>query len=200
MSSVRTKQSAAIEVEFRRTGERRYSVTIHRKGQAPMEMNPAPGYDSAMPHDLLHFIVENELGLRQGIFGQIAEGGTAGTFRSVTPSGENNREAARSRRRENRRGGKLVRTGREDSVQSERATIICLYEWLARSDDPARRKQAVEMAAMVKSIRSQQAAAESRMFSESAIKQICARMDELSARWSALGIGQALTVIWPGVN
>lgn len=200
MNLLQTQKSAAMEIEFRRTGERRYAVTIHRSGQPPMEMNPAPGYDSAMPHDLLHFIVESELGLRQGIFGQIAEGGTAGTFRSVTSSGENNREAARSRRRENRRGGKLLRTGREDSTQSERATIICLYEWLAGSGDPARRKQAVEMAAMVKSIRSQQSSTESRMFSESAIKQICARMDELSARWSALGIGQALTVSWPGVN
>ncbi len=197
MSPVQTKQSATMEIQFRRTGERRYAVTIHRNGQAPMEMNPAPGYDSLMPHDLLHFIVESELGLRQGIFGQIAEGGTAGTFRTVSSTGENNRDVARSRRRENRRGGKLLRQGRDDSAQSESATTICLYEWMARSDDPARRQLAMEMAAMVKGIRGQQSAP---AFSENTLKRICARMDELSERWSALDIGQTLTVIWPGVN
>lgn len=195
MSLLQTKKSAAMEVEFRRTGERRYAVIIHRNGQPPMEMNPAPGYDPLMPHDLLHFIVESELGLRQGIFGQIAEGGTAGTFHSATSTAESNRKAARSRRRENRRGGKLLQQGREDSAQSERATVICLYEWQARSSDPDRRKQSAEMASMVKSIRSQQSAAE---FSENTIKRICARMDELSAQWSALDVGQSLTVRWPG--
>ncbi|MGE0885728.1 MAG: hypothetical protein AB7P14_19435 [Blastocatellales bacterium] len=195
MISIRTKQSAAMEVEFRRTSERRYAVIIHRNGQAPMEMNPAPGYDPLMPHDLLHFIVESELGLRQGIFGQIAEGGTAGTFHSAASTAESNRKAARSRRRENRRGGKLLQQGREDSAQSERATVICLYEWMARSDDPVRRKLAAEMVVTVSNIRRQQSAAE---FSENTIKRICARMDELSAQWSALDVGQSLTVRWPG--
>lgn len=39
---------------------------------ALVEMNRAPGYDPLMPHDLLHLIVESELGLTRGIFGQLA--------------------------------------------------------------------------------------------------------------------------------
>lgn len=198
MRSTHVKHSAVMEIEFRRTGERRYGVIIHRTGHTPMEMNPAPGYDPLIPHDLLHFIVENELGLRQGIFGQIAEGGTAGTFRTVLPTGENNREVARSRRRETQRGGKLLRQGREDSMQSERATGICLYEWMARSADPARRKLSADMAVYAKQCRSQQSVTEAETLNEAMVKRICARMDELSARWSALEIGQALTVNWPG--
>ena len=80
MRSTQVKHSAVMEIEFRRTGERRYGVIIHRAGHTPMEMNPAPGYDPLIPHDLLHFIVENELGLRQGIFGQIAEGTLVGVI------------------------------------------------------------------------------------------------------------------------
>lgn len=198
MSLIQTKKSAALEIQFRRTGERRYGVAIHRSGQPPLEMNPAPGYDSAMPHDLLHFIVESELGLRQGIFGQIADGGTAGTFRAVQSPGEDRREAARARRRETQRGSKLLRQGQEDSMQSERATVICLYEWLARSTDPARRKLAAEMAVNAKSVRGQLSAAESQALNDAAIKRICARMEELSQQWASLEIGQGLTVFWPG--
>jgi len=191
------RATAEMEIEFRRTGERRYGVTIHRSGKSSLEMNPAPGYDSAMPHDLLHFIVESELGLQQGIFGQIADGGTAGTFHSMLTPGEDRREVARSRRRETQRGSKLLRQGQEDSMQSERATVVCLYEWLAQSADPVRRKLAAEMAVSAKSVRNQLPAAESQALNESAIKRICARMEELSRQWAALEIGQSLTVNWP---
>jgi len=197
MCSIRVKHSAAMEIEFRRTGERRYGVIIHRVGQPPMEMNPAPGYDPWMPHDLLHFIVERELNLRQGIFGQIADGGTAGTFRSVEFAAANQREASRSRRREAQRGGKLLRQGRDNSMQSERATSICLYEWLARSGDPARRKLAAEMAVNAKQTRNQQAAEEAKALNDTMVNRICARMDELSAQWSALAVGESLMVHWP---
>lgn len=197
---IQAKKSSAMEIQFRRTGERRYAVTIYRNDQPPMEMNPAPGYDPLMPHDLLHFIVESELGLQQGIFGQIAIGGTAGTFFAVATAGENSRDVARLRRRAKQRGEKLLREGSEDSAQSERATSICLYEWLARSAGSGCRKRAAEMALQAKQIRRQLPATENQALSEPVVKRICARMDELSARWSALEIGQSLTVTWQGKN
>jgi hypothetical protein len=160
-------------------------------------MNPAPGYDPLMPHDLLHLAVESELGLRRGIFGQVAEGGHAGTFHPVPSSGENRREAARRRRRASRRGGKLLREGRHEAAQSERATYICLYEWLARSADPERRKLAVQLAPQAKQVRDLQPPAESRALSEDFLARVCARLDELSARWASLDIGQSFTVEWP---
>ena len=127
-----------MEVQFRRTGERRYAIKICRKDLPSVEMDPAPGYDSIMPHDLLHFAVESELGLRRGVFGQLAEGGDAGTFHRIPSAGENRREAARIRRRALKRGDKLRREGRHESALSEHATYLCLYEWLARSADPGR--------------------------------------------------------------
>lgn len=198
MNMATKKQIATLEIHFRRTGERRYAVTVYRNGQPLLEMNPAPGYDPLMPHDLLHFIVESELGLRQGIFGQIAEGGTAGTFHPVASSDESSRDTARRRRRASKRGESLLHNGQQESAQSERATSICLHEWLARSADPARKKLGTAMALQAKQIRGQLPAAENQALSEAAVKRICGRMDELSARWSALSIGESLTVTWPG--
>jgi hypothetical protein len=185
-----------MKVEFQRTGERRYAVTIHREGLPPLVMNPAPGYDPYMPHDLMHFIVESELGLEHGIFGQIANGGTAGTFRSTAEPEESQRELARRRRRAARRGDKLLQEGREDSALSERATYICLYEWLARSTDPERRKIATQMTANVKNVRGNQSKAEAQTFTETFLKRTIARLEELSSQWASLKIGESMIVIW----
>jgi hypothetical protein len=189
-----------MEVQFRRTGERRYAVTIYREHQPPVEMNPAPGYDPVMPHDLLHLIVESELGLRHGIFGQIAAGGDAGTFHAVPSAGENRRDAARQRRRTAKRGEKLLREGRQESAQSEHATYVCLYEWFARSADPERRKRAAEMAAPANHIRNPRPQADDHVLTKDVLARVCARLDDLSARWERLAIGQSLTVMWPGRN
>jgi len=68
-----------VEVEFKRTGERRYAGA----GHGPKVMDPAPGFDALLPHDLLHYAVEVELGLDGAIFGQLAAGGDACTFHGV---------------------------------------------------------------------------------------------------------------------
>jgi hypothetical protein len=186
-----------MKVQFHRTGTRRYAITIYREGHPPVEMNPAPGYDPIMPHDLMHLVVESEFGLNLGVFGQVASGGDAGTFHPVPTQGAPRREAARLRRRASKRGEKLLREGRHQAAQSERATYICLHEWLARSDDPERRKLAVQMAPQAKRIRDLQSPAESRELTEDLLVRVCARLDDLSAQWANLDIGQSFTVTWP---
>lgn len=76
-----------MDVEFRRTGEKRYAVVIRRPDDTVLEMNPAPGYDPLLPHDLVHFVVERELGLQLGIFGQIAKGGGGFTLHAPNKAG-----------------------------------------------------------------------------------------------------------------
>jgi hypothetical protein len=186
-----------MEVQFCRTGERRYSITIIRKDHPPIEMNPAPGYDPIMPHDLLHFVVESELGLSRGIFGQIAVGGNAGTFHTVHLETGHRREAARLRRRAARRGEKLLREGRRESALSERATYISLYEWLSRSDDPDRKKLAAQMTSQAKQRQDHELMEDGPLLSEAQIDRICARLDELSSRWMGLDIGESFSVFWP---
>jgi hypothetical protein len=71
MSGLSTRdvwKSDAVEVVFEKTGVRRYAVSVHRPGLPVLRMDPAPGFDRYFPHDMQHLIVEEQLGLRDGIF------------------------------------------------------------------------------------------------------------------------------------
>lgn len=67
-----------MEVTFTRTGERRYRVSVAGSDLVPSYMEPAPGYDPEPPHDMAHFIVENELGIQGGVFGAANKARRAG--------------------------------------------------------------------------------------------------------------------------
>jgi hypothetical protein len=175
-------------------------------------MDPAPGFDPLVPHDLLHLVVEDELGLLGGIFGQLARGGTAGTFfarpsadfaHESAPSARanstvNRRTQARERRRAARHGRALLAQGRDDAARSERATFLCLYEWLARSDAPQRRARAAAMREDARHIRQLQSDHERAALDMNALARVCARLDTLSLQWSSLSVGECLVVEWPG--
>jgi hypothetical protein len=185
-----------MQVEFHKTGERRYAVIIKRTDLPDLKMDPAPGVDPLMPHDLLHFLVEQELGLPRGIFGQVASGGTAGTFHNKPSEKSNNRADSRLRRKTARRGEKLLKTGLDDCAQSERATYICLYDWLSHSSDEKLRARAKEMNVNSESILGQMPEKERKMLNNAKLAEIRARMDELSRRWSALQINESMALEW----
>jgi hypothetical protein len=168
-----------MEVEFRRTGDRQYAVAIILPGRPRLEMNPAPGYDARMPHDLIHFVVERELGIRHGIFGQLEAGGTAGTFHVASGGTLPTREKARQRRALQKRGAKLLQQGRVDSAKSERAAELCRRAWLAR--------QAGNWFTVTGDM----------PCSAAEIARVCDALDEVSAAWTKLGTGQAITLFWP---
>ena len=109
-----------MKVTFTRTGERRYSVSVEGPKINPATMHPAPGYDTRLPHDAAHFIVENELGIMGGVFGQLAAGGTANTFYS---------QAGKNPRKAKRRGAGLAKTNRKDADFSEHAVYATQSRW-----------------------------------------------------------------------
>lgn len=185
-----------MKVKFQKTGERRYAVIILRENAPDLEMNPAPGFDELMPHDLLHFLVERELELRRGIFGQIAFGGTAGTFHNKPSDKSNSRADSRLRRKTANRGKKLLKTGLDDCARSERATYICLYDWLSHSPDAKLQERAKEMRVSAEATRAQMSEAERAKFSEEKLAEIRAAMDDLSRHWSALVVNESLNLEW----
>ena len=191
------KSSPSMVVVFRRTGERRYAIDVKRPPFLDVEMDPAPGYDRFMPHDLMHLVVEAELGLTQGIFGQLSSGGDAGTFRPTFNAKETSREIARLRRRVKRRGAKLLQHGRDDCALSERATYICWQQWLARSRSPAKKTTAAAMAQQAKEVRDVASDAEFQALNQKKLNEICEHLDELSSYWSKLKVGQSMAVRWP---
>jgi hypothetical protein len=182
-------------VTFARTGERRYAVRAVVEGMPGVEMDPAPGFDPLMPHDLQHFIVERALGIEAAIYGQLAAGGTVGTFRAMTSSSEP-RAASRDRRKRNRRSGRLMAGHEEDCARSERATYICWQDWLSHSADAALRAKAQTMEATAKSILESMPDAERRLYTAARLAAIRSDFSALSARWSKLEIGERFTERW----
>ena len=185
---------------FRRTGQRRYAIEAQRLGFPDLVMNPAPGYDPLIPHDMMHLVVEAQLGLTRGVFGQLAAGGNAGTFHLSLKRDESTRELVRAGNRVRVRGKKLLKEGRDDSVRSERATYICWYEWLARSHSSDRKKLSQAMAQQATQVRQTASAEELRALNETKLDEICKHLDHLSSHWSRLEVGQSVAIRWPDLE
>lgn len=113
-------RSSIMNVTFTRTAERRYRVSVEGPGVVSSWMEPAPGYDARLPHDMAHFVVENELGIAGGIFGQLAAGGHARTFH---PTDE------QTSRKVVRRGKRISITNRDDATLSEKVVYLACRTW-----------------------------------------------------------------------
>jgi len=105
----------SMEVVFRRLSDRQYAIGLIRDGArdvgGDVAMRVAPG-DTHVPHDLVHFIVEEQAELTLGIFGQCAAGGDVGGFFRASGG---KRGKARQLKRSRRLGG----AGRSDVGRSE---------------------------------------------------------------------------------
>ena len=184
---------------FRRTGIRRYVVEAHREKWPDLEMNPAPGFDPLIPHDLMHLVVEAQLGLEDGIFGQLAIGGDAGTFRPLLLEKQPARATTRLRKHQKARGKSLLREARPTYAQSERATYLCWHEWLRRSGRLSA-EQSHSMFREAKQIAGISPASELETLDAKKLEAICAHLDELSLIWSSLGVGDSMSVSWPDLR
>ena len=160
-------------VHFVKTGARRYSVIVERKGGPALVANPAPGYDDFLPHDLLHFVAEAEWGIDGGVFGQLASG-DSGIF---IPDDERLRvEWLRKR--------KLRRKERPRGRRSEALAGVLEAAWKASAGKaPLPEHWHVQLAA---------ARAEPER-----LAAVVASLDDLAARWNELQVGRSLTLEWP---
>ncbi len=109
-----------MKVTFTRTHERGYRVTVEGPKIDKATMDPAPGYDARLPHDAAQFIVENELGIMGGVFGQIAAGGTANTFYSQT---------TKKLRKAKKRGAIIAKANKAGALFSEHAVYAAQSRW-----------------------------------------------------------------------
>jgi hypothetical protein len=170
------ENAASMRVSFVRTGERRYGVLVNRERAPEVVMNPAPGYDDYLPHDLLHFVAEAEWNLDGAVFGQLAAGGDAGTFHPTDQSLLG--RAMRDRKRRKRRAGKPK--GRRSEV------LVGILEraWQARRGrQPLPSDWDHELGA-------------ARVSSEH-LNGVVDRLDVLAKEWHSLRFGDRLTLEWP---
>lgn len=160
-----------MQVTFARTGDRRYSIAADRGSGPVLHMPVAPGYDPWLPHDLVHFLAERHFGIAGGIFGQLAAGGSAGTFFTIP-----HRRRDRARRLSDRLGA----LGRQDTARSERRAAACMASWHARHGRRWEFADAVDLDD-----------------GTGVPKVLLAELDEVANRWHTLPVGGALTMTWP---
>ena len=174
-----------MEVAFRRTGARRYAVIITLEGEPARVIDPAPGYDDDIPHDLVHYLVEAELGLTYGVYGSAARGG--GTFTKTFQD-----TATRERKREQRKQQKRERALRAhdashgaEMAKSERLAGVCDLVWRRKQGqrpDPGRPAPV---------LRAEDAAD---------VERVVVRLDAIAPLWRALLVYGELVFEWPGVR
>lgn len=174
-----------MEVRFRRTGSRRYAVVVNLAGEPPRAMDPAPAYDENIPHDLVHYVVEAELGLTNAVYGRAAQG--AGTFVTAGEGGPGSRERARRQRKQQRRERAL---GARDALhaadmeRSERLAALCDVAWRRKHGQhphPTR----------LAPVPHTEDAAD--------VVRIVSRLDAIAPLWRQLRVGGELVFEWPNV-
>jgi len=185
-----------VKVEFRKIADRRYAVKILREGSPVLEMNPAPGFDELMPHDLCHLIVEQVLHIQNAIFGQVAKDGTSSSFRNIPSEASNTKTDSRRRRKAKQKGKSAVKQHQEDYFKSERATFVCWQHWLSKSSDAELKRRAAEMNETAESIFNQMSSAERAIYTQENLEKVRLRMSELSRQWQSLKTGETMTVDW----
>jgi hypothetical protein len=161
-----------VNVIFRKTGARRYGVWVERELASALMMDPAPGFDEYLPHDLLHFVAEAEWGLDGAVFGRLASGADAGTFWPVDQALV--RKAMR-RRKQTRM--------RPRGMRSELLAGILEAAWYARRGRPLPKDWDHRLAA---------ARAE-----PADVERVASSLDELAERWHSLHLGESLSLVWP---
>ncbi|MEV4003310.1 hypothetical protein [Actinomadura sp. NPDC049753] len=170
-----------MDVSFERTGERRYATVVRLPGRHPRRMDPAPGYDDQIPHDLVHYLVEAEMGLTSGVFGRAAAGGGGGFNETVEAPGDARRRA-REQRRLKKREAFLNRSDPGDMGRSEHLAGLCDLAWRRRAG--ARTPAWAERRPIPPEDRP-------------AVDRVLARLDELVPLWRDLPVGGSLTFTWP---
>lgn len=172
-----------MNVRFRRTGGRRYAVIVTLPGEPPQSMDPAPAYDDDIPHDLVHYVVEAELGLTHGVYGRAARG--AGTFITTAEQDDSPRERARRQRKRQRRERALgARDARQSAemVQSERLAALSDVAWRRKHGqlpDPGRLAPVPQNEDVLH------------------IERVVVRLDAIAPLWRGLPVGGELVFIWP---
>lgn len=179
-------QTHSVHVSFKRTGERRYAVIVAVPGGPALAADPAPGYDDDIPHDLVHYIVEAELRLTNGVYGRAARG--AGTFimtaeRDVTP-----RERSRLQRKQLKRERALRSRGGVAEVE------MATSERVAALSDIAWRRKAGQRPDGLRAVPSQ------RPEDAPHVARVVARLDALAPLWRALPVGGELVFDWPSLE
>jgi hypothetical protein len=162
-------------VRFHKASNRHYGVIVERRRAPAVKVEPAPGYDAYLPHDLLHFVAEAGWELDGAVFGQLAAGGDPGLFLPV--------DEALVGRWVRRRKLRPTWHG-PDGARSESLAGVLHAGWRARTGRAPLPEYWERM------LRAADAELEE-------LERAFGLLDDLAARWHGLPVGSSLTLEWP---
>lgn len=167
-----------LRVEFFKGPTRRYRSVLRRPDGVDVELdggayNDVGGPAREVPHDIAHLIVEDELGLREGVWGVLADGGL---FRGAKVVAGRRRPHAAERARE------IVRARTEALTQAEMLTAaVCR---VAERGGPAKDLDRLRYAVGDRWW--------SAGVTRTAIERATERLHESGERWAQLSAGASL--------
>jgi hypothetical protein len=165
-----------MEVTFSKLSGRRYLMTVVRERGPQLAPRQGPGYHDYIPHDAVHFLVEAEAGLSNGVFGQIAAGRN-NMFTTADPALRRHQARKEAKHRP-------LSTSRADMVRSESLASLCVPLWELRM---AHRLELPAWCARI----------DRDLHNSPVVERILARLDEFAASWIGLPVGRGITLTWP---
>jgi hypothetical protein len=111
-----------VEVRFTKLDGKRHAIGVTRERGPALRCGPQPT-DSVIPHDLVHAVVEEALGIRDGFWGAFAAGATFGGFVPIES------------RRHQGSGAKVLRRKGDAVMRAELIVNWCYRAWTGKSVD-----------------------------------------------------------------
>jgi hypothetical protein len=168
-----------MEITFTRLDERFVETTVTRDDGALLATR-SPGAGDRLPHDLIHYVVESELGLEDGLWGGVASGVTYKNFRIVVPP--KTKQRPRRPRRKTKRKGLL---------EAEVLVWVLHDIW----DGTAEREWGT-IRAFLDSIWSPRARSRADELEPETIRRVREALDRTEAEWKRVPRGGQLRVTW----
>lgn len=167
-----------LRVDFQKLEARAVRVTVHRPDGPPVA-DRVPGKGS-LPHDLVHLVVEESLGLRNAFWGRVSDGAS---FRGVGEIAKAGGHASSKRSRD-------VASDVVELVQAERI-VECFEAELDGGPTDTRTLNEVLAAGC------RESAVPAPIVADEAIRAIRSRLLECLRDWRELPVGAALSMDWP---
>jgi hypothetical protein len=135
-----------------------------------------PGHADPLPHDLVHFVVESELRLENGFWGETARGRIFGPVTVVQKAANPKAHQPKPRKggQEVERLATLAQRAWNGSAERDYGS---LRQFLAATTTPAQRERTG--------------------ITPAAIRRVCARLDSAAKKWQQVRQGERLVVEWP---
>jgi hypothetical protein len=168
-----------MQISFTRLDDRHVETTLERDDGAVLATR-SPGAADRLPHDLIHYVVERELDLDDGLWGRLSSGVTYKNFHVLQQP--KTKQRRRSRQRKTKRKGLL---------EAEVLVWILHDIW----DGKAEREWG-SVRAFLDSIWSPRTRSRADELEPATIKSVCAALDQMEIKWSRVPVGGTLRVSW----